>query len=115
MSSADSTVFKIRFENLSVAEAGKKAASLRNDLLDASADISVEIEKADKANQDFGATLVLVLGGPAIVAVAKGIANYLSRDRATIVIEKDGKVVAQGISGNDAARIAEALSGHRRK
>jgi hypothetical protein len=101
--------FKIRFEGLSVAQAGKNATQLRSDLLDVSQDFRPEIIQEDPTNQDFGATLVLVLGTTAVTAVAKGIAAYLSRARGTITIEADGKVVATGITGNDAAKIAEAL------
>lgn len=103
-------VLRIRFEDVSVAEAGKKAAKLRQDLLDVSPQVEAEIEKEDETTQDFGTVLVLVLGTEAIVAIAKGIADYLRRDRGTIALESDGRVVAEGISGEDAARIAEALS-----
>jgi hypothetical protein len=102
--------FKIRFENVSLAEGGIKASRLREKLLDTSQDVQAEIEKDDPSTQDFGATLVLVLGAPAMVAIAKGIADYLRRDRGSISIEADGKIIAQGISGEDAARIAEAMS-----
>lgn len=107
---SDQQTFTIRFEDISLDEAGKKAIALRRDLLDASPDVRVEIEKDDPSNQDFGATLILVLGTPAILAIAKGIANYLSRDRAKITIEANGKIIAEGVSGDDAARIAEAMS-----
>lgn len=106
----DKQTFTIRFEDVSLDEAGKKAVALRRDLLDVSPDIRVDIQKDDPSNQDFGATLILVLGTPAIIAIAKGIADYLSRDRGKITIEANGKVIAEGISGDDAARIAEAMS-----
>jgi hypothetical protein len=103
----------IRFQDVSLDVASQKARALRMDLLDTSPGIKVDIKKDDPTNQDFGATLVVVLGTPAVLAIAKGIANYLSRDRAKITIEANGKVVvAEGISGDDAARIAEAISGH---
>jgi hypothetical protein len=101
--------FKIRFEDMSVAEAGKKVNELRSDLLEISPDFRPEIVQEDPSHQDFGATLVLVLGTTAVTAVAKGIAAYLSRARGTITIEADGKVVATGITGSDAAKIAEAF------
>jgi hypothetical protein len=101
--------FKIRFEGLSIAEASKKVSGLRSDLLDISPDFHPEIIQEDSSNQDFGTTLVLVLGTSAVTAVAKGIAAYLSRARGTITIEADGTVVATGITGNDAAKIADAF------
>lgn len=106
----DQKTIKIRFEDVPSKEAGPKAVALRRELLDVSADVRVDIQKEDPTNQDFGATLVLVLGTPAIIAVSKGIANYLSRDRAKISIEANGKIVAEGVSGDDAARIVEAIS-----
>ena len=106
----DTQTIKIRFEDVSLDEASQKAAALRMDLLDISPDVKINIEKDDPTNQDFGATLVLILGTPAVIMIARGIANYLSRDRGKISIEANGKVVAEGISGDDAARIAEAIS-----
>ena len=107
----EKSTFKIRFENSSVSEAGRKAAELRDSLLDINSDISAEIVKDDPTTQDFGSTLVLVLGAPAVVIIARGIANYLKRAHGSIVIETDdGTVVATGITGQDAARIAEAFA-----
>lgn len=106
--------FELRFDDLSAAEAGTKARKLRQELLAASPDISVAVEKDDPTNQDFGATLILILGTPAIIAIANGIASYLKRERAKITISANGKIVAEGISGDDAARIAEAFSKYER-
>jgi hypothetical protein len=107
----DEQTFKIRFENETVADAGQKASELRYSLLDTSPDISVQITKDDPTTQDFGATLVLILGAPAAVAIAKGIADYLSRRGGTITIEDEhGKVIAQNVKSADLARIAEAFA-----
>ena len=100
----------IRFENEELSVANKKARRLRSDLLDITPDVDVKIVKDDPTTQDFGATLVVILGTEAVIAIAKGIANYLSRDRGTITIEANGKVVATGISGKDAAEIAKHIS-----
>lgn len=110
MPSDDRQQFVIRFEDLSAAEAGDRAASLRETLLDASPDLSVEVKKSDAATMDMGATLVLVLGTPAVIAIAKGIAAFLARERAgTLVIEQDGRVLFKGNS-SDAAKVAAALN-----
>lgn len=105
--------FKIRFPDLTASEAGKRAEDLRQDLLGVSPDARATIEQEDPSNQDFGATLVLILGAPAAVAIAKGIADYLSRVRGTITIEADGKIIAENISGADVAKIEQALSSRR--
>jgi hypothetical protein len=107
--------FEIRFEGLTADEAGIKAKKLRQELLAFSPELSVALAKDDHTNQDFGATLVLMLGTPAVIAVAHGIAAYLKRDRARITITKDGEVIAVNVSGEDAAKIVEAVFKSRKK
>jgi hypothetical protein len=98
------------FEDVSVSEAGKNVAALREQLLDDCPGLTADVRKDDPTTQDFGATLVLVLGAPAIVTLAKGIANYLSRrPDGTLVIRKDGDVIFRGNSA-DAAAITKALA-----
>lgn len=105
----DSDEFELHFEDLSAADAAAAADDLRNALLDASPDVKVDVHKADPTTMDFGATLILVLGTPAILAIAKGIAAALGRERAgTLVIKRDGNIVFKGNS-SDAAKIAESL------
>jgi hypothetical protein len=107
--------FQIRFEGVSAHEAGTKARGLRQELLNASPDVSVSLAKDDPTNQDFGGTLVLLLGTPAVLAVANGIAAFLQRGRAKITISKSGAVVAENVTGEDAARIAEAFAAALKK
>jgi hypothetical protein len=110
--------FGISFENLSVAEANKAALSLESALLDLGLpDVKVQLQKASGNTQDFGATLVLVLGTGASVALAKGIADWLHRraDAASIIIVEMGenRVIAKGpaAQGFDAAAVARAFAG----
>lgn len=101
--------FIFRFEGLSAAEAGQQAQMLRDALLASSPDVSATVVRSDEEAMDLGATLILLLGTPALIAVAKGIGAYLARERpATLIIEKDGVVVFKGNS-SDAAKIAQAL------
>src|SRR4030095_11359848 len=112
MAQDDRQSFVVRFEGVSAAAAGAHAAGLREVLLDASPDVSVDLKKTDGETMDFGATLLLVLGTPAVLAIAKGISAYLARERAgELTIERDGKVVFRGSSG-DAAQVAAALRGN---
>jgi hypothetical protein len=68
------------------------------------------ITKDDVSTQDLGATVVLMLGAPAVVALAQGIADFLRREHASIdILTKDKKVVARGLKSEDAAKIAEAI------
>lgn len=111
----------IRFENLSLAEAGTHAANLQGELLDlrheekGQALESVNLQKDSKETMDFGATLVLLFGTPAVIAVAHGISNYLSRTGTSVTIEKDGTVILKDVRGADAAKIVEAIKGRKGK
>lgn len=91
----------LRFDT-SLAEANKLAEDLQL-YLSNTQQITLSRIKDDENAQDFGATLVLVLGTPAIVAIAKGIQTWLSkRNNVTITIKTSkGEVVASGISGKD--------------
>jgi len=106
----DAERFELHFEGVSSAEAAVAAENLRNSLLEASDNnVRVEVRKPDATTMDFGATLLLILGTPAILSVAKGIAKSLGRERAgTLVIKRGGEVVFKGNS-SDAAKIAEVL------
>ena len=111
--SNERTNFKIRFEEPSVAEAGNKAEGLRRDLSGVSRDVETRLEREDPSTQDFGATLVLILGAPAAVAVAKGIYEYLRRDGGKLTIEAGGNAVATHIAGEALGKIQPAFSSRR--
>lgn len=106
------TSFEISFEG-STAEAAQLSNELEQDIREAAAvDITRKKERQD--TQDFGSTLVLVLGTPVAIIVAKAVATFLSRHSgATIRISKNGELVAQNLDSKDAARIAEAFSGRK--
>lgn len=102
----------IDFDNTPLDEAGVYAEELRNELLNIGrGEIQVEKRQADPKSQDFGATLVLVLGAPAVVVLAKGIRDWLARTpNATISIRTpQGEVIATGLKSEDAASIADRL------
>lgn len=108
------TPVRIRLEDISVAEASSGIKALRNDVLDADRSVKADIVQDDPTHQDFGATLVLILGAPAAIAVAKGIANWLAREggKATLCMDVGGgKVVKFKGKSADAAAIARALAG----
>jgi hypothetical protein len=110
----ETTPVRIRLEDVSVAQASSGIKALRNDVLDADRSVKADIVQDDPTHQDFGATLVLVLGAPAAIAVAKGIANWLAREggKATLTIDVGGgKVVKFKGKSADAATIARALAG----
>jgi hypothetical protein len=115
MSEAHETApVRIWLEDVSVAEASSSIKTLRNELLDAGRSVRANIVQDDPTHQDFGATLVLVLGAQATIAVAKGIADWLSRvgGKATLNLDVGGgQVVKFKGSSADAAAIARALTG----
>jgi len=107
----------IRFPELELGEAGRVAWQLREVILDDVPGAKADVEKDDRTNQDLGATLVAVLGTPAILALAHGVASWLRRRGQTIEIEIDGKRTrfrAEGPIDDNAVKIAEALS-HRKQ
>lgn len=85
----------ITFENVSDAEAAQHAEELRDFLLEATADLEAERRRNDPYTQDLGTTLVLVLGTPAVAAVAKALSNWLVLRRGTITIKRreDGEIL----------------------
>jgi hypothetical protein len=99
----------IRFNDISLADANRYAEELRNTLLDASRSVKVNRRREDPNTQDFGATLVLILGAPAVVAAAKALGNWLQlRNSASVTLEDaDGKIIAKNITGKDAAKLTE--------
>jgi hypothetical protein len=103
--------FEISFRDCTADEANAFSEELQQDLQDADSTVSLKRRKDNEQSQDFGATLVLVLGTGAITAVAKGFSAWIARNSgAKVVITKDGSVVAENIDSRDAARIvADAL------
>ena len=64
----DEQTYIITFDTVSAAEANHYAEELRQALLDASPDVEVHRRRDDPHTQDFGSTLVLLLGTPAVTA-----------------------------------------------
>jgi hypothetical protein len=99
----------LSFEGADVAEANRFAAELAERLRDADAPIDVRQTRADPNAQDFGATLVLVLATPAVIALAKGVSAWLAmRPNAKITVKgRDGTVIASGLTSSDARTVIE--------
>ncbi len=105
----------IQFDDLGPAEAGEKAALLREALLDAAPGLSAEVRRGDAESMDMGATLILVLGTPAVIAVAtqlaRGIGAFIARERpGRIRIKKGDTVIEVDGSSSDMAKVAESLA-----
>jgi hypothetical protein len=106
----------LSFEGADTAEANRFAAELAERLRDADAPIDVRETRTDASAQDFGATLVLVLGTPAVIALAKGVSAWLAmRPNASVTIKgKDGTLIARGLTSADARAVIEERLGKGR-
>jgi hypothetical protein len=100
----------IAFPDTSTAEGNLCASSLIETLRDIDPNVQAETARLNPDAQDFGATIVLVLGTASVTAIANGIAAWIGRHNTKIIIRKNGAVVATGLDSADAARIAEAIS-----
>ena len=103
--------FVIRFQDTSLAEANILAENLRDAILDSHPGVSVQKQRDDQSSQDFGATLILLLAAPAVVAVAKGIEHWLKLyQSARVRIERpDGSIIAENVTGNQVVELAKLL------
>lgn len=105
----------LKFDDADLAEANRFATELAERLRDGEAPIEVSERRADPNAQDFGATLVILLGTPAVIALAKGIADWLRmRPEAKITLkDKNGEIIASGLTSRDARAIIEGKLAQR--
>ena len=103
--------FQIEFENVDLAEAGQLAEDLKDYVLTADASVEASWKRRDQSSMDFGASLVLLLGTPAVIAVAKGLERFLARyQTASIRITgPDGSVVIDNVTSRQASDLAERM------
>jgi hypothetical protein len=69
----------VEFDQVDPATANELADELRSYLRDAVPEVKADQRRADPLAQDFGATLVLILGSAAAKAIAKGISTWLAQ------------------------------------
>jgi hypothetical protein len=109
---------QIDFNNMSNAEASKQAQDLQDYMTRNANKLAgpddarlkeAKITKQDTNTQDFGATVVLILGSGAVTAIAQGIANYLSKRKQVSVRIKTakGEVEAKNFSSKDTVEVIE--------
>jgi hypothetical protein len=100
----------VSFEGPTRADENRAIQELRDELRERAGDgVVATIEKLDKDSQDAGATLVLLFGSSAAVAIAQGIRAYLARrgdagDRIMIRTADGFELIATG----EAARNLDA-------
>ena len=108
--------YVIEFGDASSADANVYADQLREALLDAAPGVSVETRRGDRDAQDLGATLVLILGTPAVIVIAKALGDWLRLHHSVSVNIKnaDGSFAATNLTAKDARAITELLRGRRK-
>ena len=101
----------VTFEGVSPSDANRYAEELRNVLLDTTADIAVQRKRESPQTQDFGSTLILILGTPAVGAVVTAVSNWLQlRKNASLTWKTaDGEMIVQNISSKNAVELAQQL------
>ena len=105
------TVLAISFPDKSIAEAAKISNALVTHLERDRPGIQISKNQHDPGNMDMGSTVVLVLGAPAVVTIAAGIASVLRRFSAKVTITADGELIAENVSGEDVAKMIESRFG----
>lgn len=99
----------LSFEGVSEAEANRYAEELREVLLDAEASLAVQRQRENPLTQDLGASLVLIMGTPAVLAAVQAIGNWLQKRRSAslTIVTAEKKIVAENLTNKDAAHLLE--------
>jgi hypothetical protein len=103
------TELLISFSAVSLNEAGSDAEDLKRHLEMVAPGVEVEQRRADSRAQDMGAILAIILAGPAVVAVSKGIADWIRMQGK----KKPGLVISNS-EGKEILRIDDMSSGDLR-
>ncbi|SRR5260221_1759176 len=101
--------YLLSFNGVSEAEANRYAEELREVLLDAATEITVQRQRENPLAQDLGATLVLIMGTPALVAVVNAIGNWLQKRHSAklTIVTAEQKIVAENLTNKDAAHLLQ--------
>ena len=99
--------YLLSFKGVSQAEANRYAEELREALLEATSEIAVQRQRENPLAQDLGATLVLIMGTPALVATVNAISNWLQKRHGAslTIVTVDKKIVAENLTNKDAAQL----------
>lgn len=111
MVSMDKKTYLIEIEGNESANISQYAGELKNTLLGASSEVEVEQNRADNEAQDFGSILVLILGTPEAVVLARAFRDWLNRrDGVKIHIKTpEREVLLENVTARDASKILELL------
>ena len=89
---------EIGFPNASASDAGRMAEDLAGYVRQQAPEAKAELRQSDPNAMDLGATVALVLGTPALVALARGLADWIKRqgDPDIVIKTKKGEIVVRG-------------------
>ena len=101
--------YLLSFGGVSSAEANRYAEELREALLDATTEIAVQRRRENPLAQDLGASLVLILGTPAVVAAVQAIGNWLQKRHSAslTIVTAERKIVAENLTNKDAVDLLQ--------
>jgi hypothetical protein len=111
--------YVVRFPKSDDATGNMQARDLADflrDELPLDAGVKATPQRANPEAQDFGATLVLILGTAAVTAVAKGIAAWLKGHTGVTmeIATTTGHVIVKNVESKSAAEIAQAFVDKRK-
>lgn len=114
------STYTVRFVDQSESDGNMLAADLENHLRDVVAEqdaLQLVRSRSTPDAQDFGATLVLILGTAAARSIAKGIQSWLASHNGTRIeiTDSTGSVVATNIDATSAAAIMSAWAERARQ
>jgi len=108
-----SQTLTIKFLTVTAGQANKYAQDL-GDRLQEVEGITVERRRDSDDSQDFGATLVLILGTTSITALAHGLSKWLSRNsgaKVEITMADGRRALMDNLNSSDVPGIVKAISG----
>jgi hypothetical protein len=112
-----SQTLTIKFPSATVREANKYAQDLADGLQEVEG-VTVERRRDNADSQDFGATLILILGTTSITAIAHGLSKWLSRNsgaKVEIIMPDGRKALMDNLNSSDVPGIVKAISGQPNK
>jgi hypothetical protein len=104
----------LSLDNVSSDEANTLASELRDVVLDVIPDAAVTLTRENPLAQDFGATLVVVLGTPAVVTLANALGSWLKARQGgqgvgVTIKTASGELVGTNLTGKDAKDLVGAF------
>jgi hypothetical protein len=85
------------------------ASDVRREVRDEGRPIEAEVKRTDPTAMDFGTTLVLVLGAPAVVVLARAVRDWAKRTGNNATISINGNTI-NNVASEDVAAIVKAMN-----